>query len=75
MALAPERPESHFNLGLAYRQRGMFAVAQEQLQASLQLDPGSPTPATLMGLIYAEELRFLTRSSNMEWSCSCRTRF
>jgi lipoprotein NlpI len=36
----------------------MFAVAQEQLQASLQLDPKQPDARNMMGLIYAEERDF-----------------
>jgi Flp pilus assembly protein TadD len=55
VALAPERPESHFNLGLAYERRGMFAPARDELLTSLRLDPKQPDARNMMGLIYAEE--------------------
>jgi Flp pilus assembly protein TadD len=55
VAIAPERPESHFNLGLADERRGMFAAAREELVTSLRLDPKQPDARNMMGLIYAEE--------------------
>ena len=55
VALAPERPESHFNLGLVYERREMFAAAQDELQTSLRLDPKQPDARNMVGLIYAKE--------------------
>jgi Flp pilus assembly protein TadD len=55
VALAPERPESHFNLGLVYERREMFAAAQDELQTSLRLDPKQPDARNMVGLIYAQE--------------------
>jgi len=53
--LGPERPETHFNLALAYERRGALAQAEQEALLSLRIDPGQQDARNTLGAIYAEE--------------------
>jgi Flp pilus assembly protein TadD len=53
--LGENHSESHFNLALVYKRRGLLADAEREMLASLQLNPGQPDARNSLGVIYAEE--------------------
>jgi tetratricopeptide (TPR) repeat protein len=52
--LGENHAESHFNLALAYEQRGMHADAERETLASLRLNPRQPDARNLLGVIDAQ---------------------
>ncbi|MGB0062098.1 MAG: hypothetical protein WBP68_18135, partial [Candidatus Binatus sp.] len=64
--LGPERPETHFNLALAYERRGALAQAEQEALLSLQIDPSQPDARNTLGAIYAEEGKYVRASQ--EWN-------
>jgi tetratricopeptide (TPR) repeat protein len=46
VALGPDHPEGHFNLGLAYERHGMLTEARQEMLISLRLDPNQAEAAT-----------------------------
>lgn len=55
VAIQPNRPEPHFNLGLVYERRGMLPEAEREFRTSLQLDPNQPDAGNMLGVIHAEQ--------------------
>jgi Flp pilus assembly protein TadD len=55
VAIQPNRPEPHFNLGLVYERRRMLPQAKREFHTSLQLDPNQPDASNMLGVIYAEQ--------------------
>jgi mannose-1-phosphate guanylyltransferase len=53
--LGGNHSEPHFNLALFYERRGLFADAERETLAALQLNPGQPDAWNSLGVIYAEE--------------------
>ena len=53
--LRPNRPESHFNLGLIYERRDMLAEAVQEMLASLRLEPEQLDARNMLGVIYARQ--------------------
>jgi tetratricopeptide (TPR) repeat protein len=64
--LAPDQPETHFNLGLAYERMGLLEQAEQQVLLSLQIDPHQIDAQNTLGAIYAEEGDY-TRAHD-EWT-------
>ncbi len=64
--LGPDRPETHFNLALAYERRGALAQAEQEALLSLQIDPSQPDARNTLGAIYAEEGKYVRASE--EWN-------
>ena len=48
---APQNPNSHYHLGLAYQKSGKNALARASFQRALQLDPKSPRADQLRRLL------------------------
>jgi Flp pilus assembly protein TadD len=55
VAIQPNRPEPHFNLGLVYERRRMLPQAEREFRTSLRLDPHQPDASNMLGVIYAEQ--------------------
>jgi Flp pilus assembly protein TadD len=55
VALGPNHPEAHFNLGLAYEGRAMLPQAEQEMHAALRLDPNQPDTSNMLAVICAEE--------------------
>jgi hypothetical protein len=55
VALGPDHPEGHFNLGLAYERHGRLAEARQEMLISLRLDPNQAEARNMLGVIYAED--------------------
>jgi Flp pilus assembly protein TadD len=55
VAIQPNRPEPHFNLGLVWERRRMLPQAEREFRTSLQLDPNQPDASNMLGVIYAEQ--------------------
>jgi Flp pilus assembly protein TadD len=64
--LGPDRPETHFNLALAYERRGALAQAEQEALLSLRIDPSQPEARNTLGAIYAEEGKYVRASQ--EWN-------
>jgi Flp pilus assembly protein TadD len=64
--LAPNRSETHFNLGLAYEHRAMLAPAEQEILLALRLDPAQPDAHNTLGVIYAEMGNY--SRAREEWS-------
>jgi Flp pilus assembly protein TadD len=60
VALGPDHPEGHFNLGLAYERYGRLAEARQEMLISLRLislrlDPNQAEARNMLAVIYAED--------------------
>jgi len=53
--LAPEHPETHYNLAIAYDRVGKFKQAEQEILLSLRLNPSQLDARNQLGVIYAEE--------------------
>ena len=56
--LGPDRPETHFNLGIAYQRLVMLSDAEQEVLLSLQIDPNQVDGRNTLGTIYAEEGKY-----------------
>jgi len=59
VALGPEHPEGHFNLGLAYERYRRLAEARREMLISLRLDPNQAEALDMLGVIYAEDGKYV----------------
>ena len=55
--LGPSRPESHYDLGLIYERRDMLTEAEQEMLATLHLDPDQLDARNMLGIIYARQGR------------------
>ncbi len=53
--LGPNRPESHYDLGLIYERRDMLTEAEQEMLATLRLDPDQLDARNMLGIIYARQ--------------------
>ena len=55
LAVKPDDPEAHYNLGTLYLRRKEFAQARESLQQTLKLKPNYPEAWNNLGMLAAQE--------------------
>jgi len=65
-ALAPDRPEVHFDLALVYERSGMQRAALQEILTSLRLDPNQPDARNTLAVIYAKAGDY--ERAHKEWS-------
>jgi Flp pilus assembly protein TadD len=54
VATGPHHPEAHFNLGLAYERRAMLPQAEQEMRATLRLDPNQAEASNMLAIICVE---------------------
>ena len=64
--VAPQHPESHYNLALAYDRLGMLKEAEQEALIALTLNPCDSDVHNTLALVYAEHGNY-TRARK-EWS-------
>jgi tetratricopeptide (TPR) repeat protein len=55
VALGPNHPEAHYNLGLAYERRAMLPQAEQEMRAALRLDSNQADASNMLAVICAEQ--------------------
>jgi tetratricopeptide (TPR) repeat protein len=64
--LAPELPEAHYNLSLAYERLAMLNEAQQEALSALALDPREPDIRNIVALVSAERGDY--QRAHKEWA-------